>query len=97
MRAHVAPQTEVVEPAGGCALWIRLPEHIGYARFFQRAVDANILIFPGRAFSADERYRNCLRISTGAPLAAPPNASPSRPWAGWRRSTCSIGKRAAIP
>ncbi|MBA1147643.1 PLP-dependent aminotransferase family protein [Ectothiorhodospiraceae bacterium WFHF3C12] len=71
VRRHFPTGTEIVSPDGGCALWIRLPAGGDYTGFFRRASEANILIFPGRAFSADERYRNCLRISTGAPLSTP--------------------------
>lgn len=71
VRAHFPAGTEIIEPAGGCAVWIRLPGDVDHAAFFDRAAESNILIFPGRAFSADERYRNCLRISTGTPMSMP--------------------------
>jgi DNA-binding transcriptional MocR family regulator len=68
---HFPAGTTITAPSGGCVLWIQLPPEGDYSTFFDRAAEAGILVFPGRAFSADERYRDCLRISTGTPLSTP--------------------------
>lgn len=54
------------QPQGGLSLWIELPESIDTLELYQTAREEKIIITPGRLFTAQERYRNALRLSFSA-------------------------------
>ncbi|NSL85239.1 PLP-dependent aminotransferase family protein [Chitinophaga solisilvae] len=59
--------TRVSRPQGGVVLWIELDDHINTFELFQQALKNKISFCPGRIFSLQNRYNNCLRISYGNP------------------------------
>jgi len=54
-------------PEGGIAIWLELPEHIDTMQLYNRARKEGISITPGRLFTSQERYNNCLRLSFAQP------------------------------
>ncbi|GEP93378.1 transcriptional regulator, GntR family [Chitinophaga terrae (ex Kim and Jung 2007)] len=59
--------TKISRPEGGCVLWIELPESVNTFELFQQALKHQITFCPGRIFSLQNKYNNCLRISFGTP------------------------------
>lgn len=59
--------TRVTRPQGGCVLWVELEDHINTFELFQQTLKHKISFCPGRLFSLQNRYNNCLRISYGNP------------------------------
>ncbi|MCV9927156.1 PLP-dependent aminotransferase family protein [Flavobacterium sp. LS1R49] len=59
--------TKVSQPQGGFFLWLELDKKIDTAVFYQLAMKHNISIAPGRIFSFQEQFCNCMRLSFGLP------------------------------
>lgn len=59
--------TRVTHPAGGFVLWVELPEPADSLELYRRAREQGIGIAPGPLFSAQRRYRNCLRLNCTLP------------------------------
>lgn len=59
--------TLVTRPTGGFVLWLALNESINTYELYELALKQRITFAPGRMFSLQDRYRNCLRISFGNP------------------------------
>ena len=59
--------TRVSRPTGGFVLWLELPRPLRTRELFAAALDKGICFAPGDAFSASNRYANCLRLSCGHP------------------------------
>jgi DNA-binding transcriptional MocR family regulator len=57
--------TRVSRPQGGFVLWLELPPGIDTFELYHRAMRHGISIAPGRMFTLQEQYRNCLRLSYG--------------------------------
>lgn len=55
-------------PQGGLAFWVELPESVDTLAAYQQARALGIVITPGALFSAEDRYRHCLRLSYVHPL-----------------------------
>lgn len=60
--------TRISRPVGGTVLWVELPEHIDSLLLYRRALQENIGIIPGLVFSAQNKYRNFIRLSCGHPF-----------------------------
>jgi DNA-binding transcriptional MocR family regulator len=60
--------TRINEPAGGCVLWLELPQTIDSGQLFDLALAQQIHIFPGRVFSPAGRHAHCLRLNAGSPV-----------------------------
>ncbi|RJT43232.1 PLP-dependent aminotransferase family protein [Rahnella woolbedingensis] len=58
------PQVSVSQPAGGYFQWLDLGDNVDAARVYQRALAKGVSVAPGTMFSADERFRHCLRLNT---------------------------------
>ncbi|MFT6914758.1 MAG: DNA-binding transcriptional MocR family regulator [Motiliproteus sp.] len=54
-------------PQGGLALWVELPECVDTLELYGQALEQGLILTPGRLFTAQERYRNALRISFAFP------------------------------
>lgn len=54
-------------PRGGLALWIELPGTVDTLALYGKCLEKSIVLTPGRLFTAQERYRNALRISFAFP------------------------------
>lgn len=57
-------QVSVSQPQGGYFLWLDLGDNVNAARVYQHALAKGVSVAPGTMFSADERFRHCLRINT---------------------------------
>ncbi len=57
--------TRVSRPDGGYILWLQLPDGTDSLAIHRRARNEGIHFLPGPLFSANEQYRNCLRLSCG--------------------------------
>ncbi|KAG4069384.1 hypothetical protein HA402_012237 [Bradysia odoriphaga] len=57
--------TRISRPQGGCVLWVELGGNVNTFELFQQALKHKISFCPGRIFSLQNRYTNCLRISFG--------------------------------
>jgi DNA-binding transcriptional MocR family regulator len=55
------------QPDGGLALWVELPNDADTVKLYNLARLKGIVLTPGRLFTAQERYRNFLRISFAHP------------------------------
>ena len=60
--------TSVMQPSGGCVLWIVLPRHMDASGLFDVALQNGIHIFPGQVFSPRQHYTHCLRLNIGSPV-----------------------------
>ncbi|MES2455731.1 MAG: PLP-dependent aminotransferase family protein [Bacteroidota bacterium] len=59
--------TRVTQPEGGYFLWIELDKKINTVELYNKAIKFGISIAPGRMFSLQEQFGNCLRLSFGLP------------------------------
>jgi DNA-binding transcriptional MocR family regulator len=59
--------TKVSQPQGGFFLWVELDQKIDTAAFYHLALKHNISIAPGRIFSFQNQFSNCMRLSFGLP------------------------------
>jgi DNA-binding transcriptional MocR family regulator len=57
----------VSQPNGGFVLWIELNKNIDAYMLYLEAMKYNISIAPGKIFSSQGQYGNCLRIGYGRP------------------------------
>jgi DNA-binding transcriptional MocR family regulator len=55
--------TKMSRPLGGFVVWVELPEVVDTMKLFARARDAGIVFAPGPIFTAQDAYRNCMRIT----------------------------------
>lgn len=62
--------TRMTRPVGGFVLWLELPKPLKSRELFEQALERGICFAPGDAFSASNRYDNCLRLSCGHPWDA---------------------------
>ncbi len=59
--------TRLTRPRGGLILWVELPENIDAFELHNQAIQHHISIAPGHLFSADQRYKNFVKICYGFP------------------------------
>ena len=59
-------ETRVTRPSGGIVRWVELPKNVNTTNLHQRALERNISLALGLAFSATQAYRNFLRIKLTA-------------------------------
>lgn len=57
--------TRVSRPQGGYMLWVQLPENMNALELYRLALEQHISVLPGTIFSANGRFKNCLRINCG--------------------------------
>jgi DNA-binding transcriptional MocR family regulator len=55
--------TKLTRPTGGFVLWVELPEGIDSIELYQRAIQYNITVSPGPIFTAQQKYRNYIRLN----------------------------------
>lgn len=65
--AYFPEGTRVSRPQGGLALWLELPEGIDTGELGNHALKKGISISPGRMFTLQDQYSNCLRLCIGLP------------------------------
>ncbi len=57
--------TKVSRPQGGFVLWVELDKRIDTMELYERAMKKNISIAPGRMFTLQKQFDNCMRLSYG--------------------------------
>jgi DNA-binding transcriptional MocR family regulator len=57
--------TKISRPQGGFMLWVELNKNIDTADLYDRAIRQKISIAPGRMFSLQNQFNNCMRLSYG--------------------------------
>lgn len=55
--------TKVSRPKGGFMIWVELDEKINTVDLFETAIKRKISIAPGRMFTLQDQYYNCMRLS----------------------------------
>jgi DNA-binding transcriptional MocR family regulator len=64
---HFPADTKVSRPHGGFILWVQLNKKINTFKLRIEAMKHHISIVPGKIFSANCNYNNCIRISFAKP------------------------------
>jgi len=57
--------TRVSRPEGGFLLWVELPTAVDTVKLYELALRHRISVAPGRMFTLQQQYTNCLRLSYG--------------------------------
>lgn len=57
--------TRVSQPQGGFMLWVELHKKINTAELYEQAIRKKISIAPGRMFTLQKQFQNCMRLSYG--------------------------------
>lgn len=57
--------TKIITPQGGFMMWMELNKKIDTEKLYYRAMQQKISIAPGRMFTLQDQYRNCIRLSYG--------------------------------
>lgn len=57
----------VSRPQGGFVLWVELNPKVNTYELYEQAIKHKVSFAPGRIFSLQERYNNCMRISFSNP------------------------------
>lgn len=61
---HYFPEgTKASRPAGGFVVWVELPANVDGRVVYERALEHGITIAPGAIFSAQDKYRNHIRLN----------------------------------
>ncbi|RAJ08909.1 DNA-binding transcriptional MocR family regulator [Chitinophaga skermanii] len=60
--------TCITRPAGGFVLWAELNPAVNTFELYEAALKRKISLAPGRIFSLQDRYNNCMRLSFGQPF-----------------------------
>ncbi len=59
--------TRISQPQGGFVLWVELPKQIDTLQLTHRLLEHKVSIAPGRLFSANQKYHNCIRLNCAQP------------------------------
>jgi len=59
--------TKTSRPQGGLALWVEFNKKVNTTELFDRAIKQKISIAPGRMFTLQNQFENCMRLSFGLP------------------------------
>ncbi|SDT63215.1 transcriptional regulator, GntR family [Mucilaginibacter mallensis] len=59
--------TKTTRPQGGLALWVEFDKKINTSELFDSAMKQQISIAPGRMFTLQNQFENCMRLSIGVP------------------------------
>ena len=62
--------TKVSRPQGGFFLWVELNPRINTLELYEMALRQKISIAPGRIFTLQNQFDNCMRLSYGLPWSA---------------------------
>lgn len=58
-------KTKISRPQGGLALWVEFDEETDTEKLYEVAIKHHISIAPGRMFTIQNQYKNCLRLCIG--------------------------------
>jgi len=59
--------TKTTRPQGGLALWVEFNKGIDTAELYDMAIKHRISIAPGRMFTLQDQFENCMRLCIGLP------------------------------
>lgn len=59
--------TKISRPQGGLALWVEFPKDIDTGELYNYALKNQISISPGRIFTLQNQFHNCMRLCIGLP------------------------------
>lgn len=59
--------TKISQPQGGLALWVEFPAEIDTVELYNYALKNRISIAPGRMFTLQNQFLNCMRLCIGLP------------------------------
>lgn len=59
--------TKTSRPQGGLSLWIEFDKKIRTTELYDLAIKQNISIAPGRMFTLQDQFENCIRLCIGLP------------------------------
>lgn len=62
---HFPDGTRVTHPQGGFILWIELPHSVDSLKLAQACLAENIVVAPGKMFSATSNFAHCVRLGLG--------------------------------
>lgn len=65
--AHFPYGTKISRPQGGLALWVEFPKKIDTTVLYNYALKKQISIAPGRMFTLQNQFQNCMRLCIGLP------------------------------
>lgn len=68
IRSHFPDGTRISEPQGGFTLWVEVDPAINTLTLANQLTPYQISIIPGRLFSLQPQYTNCMRLSYGLPF-----------------------------
>ncbi|HEX9956797.1 MAG TPA: PLP-dependent aminotransferase family protein, partial [Fibrella sp.] len=68
IRRHFPEGTRISEPQGGFTLWVEVDPSIDTIALANELAPYQISIMPGRLFSLQPQYTNCMRLSYGLPF-----------------------------
>jgi DNA-binding transcriptional MocR family regulator len=60
---HFPAETRVSRPQGGFVLWVELDARVDTMKLYAKATEMGITFAPGAIFSAQEAYKNCMRLN----------------------------------
>ncbi|MCF2506113.1 PLP-dependent aminotransferase family protein [Dyadobacter sp. CY107] len=64
---HFPEGTRTSRPQGGLSIWVELDKGIDTAKLYDRAIQHQISIAPGRMFTLQDQFENCMRLCVGLP------------------------------
>jgi DNA-binding transcriptional MocR family regulator len=59
--------TKISQPQGGLALWVEFTKNIDTTELYNDALKRRISIAPGRMFTLQNQFQNCMRLCIGLP------------------------------
>ncbi|ACU62244.1 aminotransferase-like domain-containing protein [Chitinophaga pinensis] len=63
--AYFPEGTKTSRPQGGLSIWVEFDKGINTTELFELAMKQKISIAPGRMFSLQDQFENCMRLSIG--------------------------------
>lgn len=64
---HFPEGTRISRPQGGISLWVELEKGTDTAELYDLAIRQGISIAPGRMFTLQKQFDNCMRLTLGLP------------------------------
>ncbi|KIO77417.1 transcriptional regulator [Pedobacter lusitanus] len=64
---HFPEGTKTSRPQGGLGLWLELNKQTDTTELYDLAIKKNISIAPGRMFTLQNQFQNCMRLCIGLP------------------------------
>ena len=59
--------TKATRPQGGFVIWVELPKPLNTLKLFEEGILRQLSFAPGRIFTLQNQYNNCLRLNYGLP------------------------------